>query len=1790
MKTWRLTSKLLVVAMFCSLLWQTGVASAEPAAESPAGIRTIQIAPSDDTYVNDGAASENKSFGDAQTLRIKSMHADRNVSRQAFMKFDLKEVGGVIQSATISVYGQVTDGAGSQIGVQVHGVADNSWTEDTMTWMSKPSLGAELAAVTIGKPAGWHEIDVTGYLREQAANGEAASVGLAQNVSSGLVVDLNSKENTVNQPYLEVVFAEVEDTAAPVWPEGSSLMGGAVSPASVDLGWTDAEDDVSVTKYRIYQNGEQIAEVGGLVKTYRATGLQSSQTYTFKIEAGDSAGHWSQNGPTVTLTIPETAALQPIEDTYVNDGTASMNNFGNLDRLWVKNVNVDRNVTRQAFMKFDTGPFDGEVGTATLHFYGAVTDGGGSVIDTQLYGVENVSWSESLMTWLTKPVADHYLDAFSMDKTWKWHQVDVTSYVKSQRAGGRKTIGLGFLQQAANGLVIQIFSKENQQNQPYLELSSDRATAGAPQWDSGSALQPSNLREDGVDLNWTAANGSEDVTAYRIYRNGGLVGTVDGDTLSYSVHGLELGGRHTFKVEAGNGADQWSNDGPYLTVTIPKTELKQTSLGNVFTEGEPVKFEVATLRPNVRWTVRDMYGAVLAVGDAQTVAGTAVVEVLSPRRGYFLLEASIEEAGSEPIVLRTPFAVLSPFDVKGLQDSPFGIAAHLHRTSVGWSADLAELIAKAGAKTARGGMEWSSIEKEKGAYTFSPQPDFFMRKLKEEGVKALFVSGYNNPFYDNNGTPYTDEGREGFANYANAYAEHYRDQLAGVQVYNEFNGGFGKRGNSPANSQPDYYYKLLVKTYGTVKANNPDMPVIGMVTAGIPLGWIEEVFKLGGLEYMDVISVHPYRYPQTPEGMVKGLQDLQALIRKYNGGELKPIWISEIGWPTHQSASGVDEKTQADYLVRAHVLALANGVEKVVWYNLMNDGLQADYNEHNFGLIRFADDPLGAYTPKPAYVSYAAMARELTGASFVEQESSADGIRSYVFEKENKPLRVLWAHEDKSAAVYTDSPLAITDLSGNTETFVPYDGKVFLTLTGEPLYIKGNVERIVADGTFSIQGEEHFAGEPAGFTVRLANAADKSVSFSMDVEGVNYPLSAQKGQTAYKRLTVPNASQAGFRMAVVTLLDGEHKVGRLQYEAITRVSSEVKVRPVLEELEDGNYKQTLSVEVNNFSKTNALALKEVSWGLGGQSGQEAWNAAVSPEGTLRLSIPLNGLSLGQNHQAHVQVEFANREPFVYEGNLSFQPIGQKPGEAPTIDLSQSTVKVSNYGGDDDLSGGIWLHYDKDRFYLTAKIKDNVHAAPAKGEEIWNNDGIQFGMAYGIPGEVKEWFEYGIADTPEGPQVYRWRTTSGIDTGPAGKAEATVTRDEEQKLTVYELALPWSELAPIKPVNGESASFSLLVNDHDGTGRRGWIEWGSGIGSEKRPSLYRSMQWMQVPSPPVVNPPSSGPGSASGSGSYVSATGSLVIPPGAAGEVSLGKAVRISIPAGASVESVHFTIEELKEFEALLEEGKQPLSPVFELLKNKAGLFKKPVTLRFKYDPLPLETGQYPSVFYYDEQTERWIEIGGEADGGHITVQTDHFTKFAVFAVESKGEFPSFSDIGGHWAAMQITEAVKQGLVTGYPDSTFKPESGLTRAEFAVMLARALKLPNAAEDAKPFADDRDIPRWAKPDIYKAVQAGILEGYPDSTFDAGLEISRSEIAVMICRAAGHIGEDFAVEEDSGTETSFSDDKSIPAWAKTSAAAAAELGLMKGRSGNRFAPQMKVTRAEAVVLLLRLMDLKG
>jgi hypothetical protein len=806
--------------------------------------------------------------------------------------------------------------------------------------------------------------------------------------------------------------------------------------------------------------------------------------------------------------------------------------------------------------------------------------------------------------------------------------------------------------------------------------------------------------------------------------------------------------------------------------------------------------------------------------------------------------------------LETSFAVLSPYDFSAVADSPFGIATHLHRGQK----NTVPLIQQAGAKSVRDGVEWNNIEKTKGVYTFSPVPDDYMAELKEHDLGMLFVAAYNNPFYDNNATPYTDQGREGLANYAEAYVDHYKDQLIAMEAYNEFHGGFGKRGNSPANSKPDYYFKLLKKTYETVKAEHPEFPVHGIVASEDVVSWIEEVFKLGGLQYLDAVTLHPYRYPNEPEGLTDSLEKIKALMRQYNNGEEKPIWITEFGYPTFKAANGIDEITQANYLVRYYVAAISNGVEKIYWYDLVNDGLRPDYNEDNFGILRNATDPLGAFTPKPAYAAYAAMTRELTDAQFIREEPLEQGLKSYLFDKNGQNHRVVWSLTPASAVIRTNQPVEITDMMGNVQTFTPFNGSIYVTLTGEPLYIKGEIEGLYKDATFRVSGGSALAGELVTLQVEMNNSSSETLNYTLEIEGGQYSLDAGPGQTNIETVVVEGLEEPGTRLVKGVLKAGGQTIGLLQHAAAVTPSELIQIRPIINDTEPPS--QAIKVQIRNNSKVNGLPVHRVDWQLGTLSGHQELNAVVQPDTIEVFDIVLQGIELGKSYTANVTVDYGNNKTHSYAGSIEFNPIYTESihvdgipdplivAESPTIELSKGNVKVSGYNGAGDLSGSVWLNFDKDHFYLTARIKDDIHAFPATDVNIWNNDSIQFAISNGLPGEEPNYYEYGISQTSVGPQIHRWITPSGVPKGVVSNGELQVTRDEGQKMTMYELALPWSELTPIQTKSGVM-SFSLLVNENDGNLRRGYIEWGSGIGDGKAPSKFRTMQWVREPAATVL---------------------------------------------------------------------------------------------------------------------------------------------------------------------------------------------------------------------------------------------------------------------------------------------------------------------------------------------------
>ncbi|WP_171634137.1 S-layer homology domain-containing protein [Paenibacillus plantarum] len=346
------------------------------------------------------------------------------------------------------------------------------------------------------------------------------------------------------------------------------------------------------------------------------------------------------------------------------------------------------------------------------------------------------------------------------------------------------------------------------------------------------------------------------------------------------------------------------------------------------------------------------------------------------------------------------------------------------------------------------------------------------------------------------------------------------------------------------------------------------------------------------------------------------------------------------------------------------------------------------------------------------------------------------------------------------------------------------------------------------------------------------------------------------------------------------------------------------------------------------------------------------------------------------------------------------------------------------------------------------------------------------------------------------------------------------------------------------------------------------------------------------------PPTGGGGDGGGSTTpttdnpATSTDGTLTLPAGKRGIVSLKDEVIVSIPANATDRELHLTIVKVLDTKLLLTNKQGLVSPIFEILKNFSENFNKPVTLTFVFDKTKLSSEQRVAVNFFDEVKKEWVEVpGGKINENSITVEVNHFTKFGVFIVGQEPTVPTpganptmnLSDITGHWAEANIKRAVSSGIVDGYPEGTFAPDQSVTRAEFAVMLMNALKMQGEGA-ALTFTDSAKIGTWAQKTVAQAVQSGIIQGYEDGTFRPEVEIMRTEMAVMIAKAMG--GQSIPASITTG----FADDMIIPAWAKASVAYVKQTGVMQGKGDHQFAPQDHATRAEAVTVLLNMLAQKS
>ncbi len=210
---------------------------------------------------------------------------------------------------------------------------------------------------------------------------------------------------------------------------------------------------------------------------------------------------------------------------------------------------------------------------------------------------------------------------------------------------------------------------------------------------------------------------------------------------------------------------------------------------------------------------------------------------------------------------------------------------------------------------------------------------------------------------------------------------------------------------------------------------------------------------------------------------------------------------------------------------------------------------------------------------------------------------------------------------------------------------------------------------------------------------------------------------------------------------------------------------------------------------------------------------------------------------------------------------------------------------------------------------------------------------------------------------------------------------------------------------------------------------------------------------------------------------------------------------------------------------------------------------------------------------------------GTADGAVMSFTTTGTSQTTTVPAPTPSRAAIFSDVPTtYWGYDAISSLSSQGIVSGYPDGTFKPDATITRAEFATMLVKALGL-NTAGTTGQFTDVT-ADAWCYGSVNAAVYAGLVSGMGDHLFAPNAPITREQMAVMVTKALGSKAPAVA-----GTElNAFSDSSAVSSWAVTGMEEAVKAGIVSGMTAGTLAPQANATRAQAAAMIYKLLTVLG
>lgn len=344
---------------------------------------------------------------------------------------------------------------------------------------------------------------------------------------------------------------------------------------------------------------------------------------------------------------------------------------------------------------------------------------------------------------------------------------------------------------------------------------------------------------------------------------------------------------------------------------------------------------------------------------------------------------------------------------------------------------------------------FSEIEPARGTFDFTKY-DRLLDEAKTRGVRILGTLDYGTKWANAAATddyfPPTNPGD--FATYASTTAKRYAGRVVGWEIWNEPNMGI-RFWKPTVKGDPAAYATLLADAHDAIVAADPATPVLLGGTVFTPqfidgaMDWLMAAYAARPdlATKFEIAGVHTYEQyppidpPEIPDDYAHTdapLEDkiwMHQWLLSQHGAATKPIWITELGWPSHPAASDashVDDDTQAHFMVRATILAAHAGADAVFWYTLRDGANPENFPpEDAFGLLKNDVDPTAGReaTKKPVFQALKTLLATTADRSPTDDDAGVKGLpddgRAIVFRGADPNDRVVAVWTITSSATVT---------------------------------------------------------------------------------------------------------------------------------------------------------------------------------------------------------------------------------------------------------------------------------------------------------------------------------------------------------------------------------------------------------------------------------------------------------------------------------------------------------------------------------------------------------------------------------------------------------------------------------------------------------------------------------------------------------------------------------------------------------------------------------------------------